>query len=97
MHLFAINSKAVHDAFLKLASSFYTSYGYARLWINGRKSNNGEWMTYLTTSENLYSPANWYNTAETGPCLSVLKFIPQEPMALSGWDCSRIAFLYCEF
>jgi hypothetical protein len=97
MQVFAINNKTVHDEFLKVASAFYKGNLHARLWVNGRKNSSGTWITYTPNPGSLYENASWHRDSNSTGCLSVVKLSQSESMTLDGYNCSGVAYTYCEY
>lgn len=96
MSLFILTSEDVQKAFFKAAEGRFADRGYSRLWINGRKDGADNWFTEGSSYH--LTNVDWYNGKNNeGECLSVVKYQNREQIKASGWDCSRIAWGYCEY
>lgn len=96
MFLFIVTNSDVQSAFFKLASDRNGYTAYAQLWINGRKKEDNIWIA--ESSNYPLNITDWYNgESNIGECLSILKRHGGEQMKASGEDCSKIAWVYCEF
>lgn len=98
MNLLAINNVKVQKALQDVAGARFLDRDYARLWVNGKKDNNGTWYTTNDETHPVFHQIDWLNNdSETGACLSTLRHKKQNKMQFQGWGCSGIAWVYCEY
>lgn len=100
MKLFTIDNEKVKKAFLNAIQSQSNCLDYARLYVNGRKNSDGQWMTSDRYSKPVFAGLEWYqgwDMTPAGDCLSVVRHNIKENMAFHGVNCTKIAWTFCEF
>lgn len=97
MDLFVINNANVQSALQEASGIEYSDRDYSRLWVNGKKDSDGTWFSNTSRMRPILPGLDWLNgDSKTGECLSILRYNKQNKQQFQGWDCSGIAWTYCE-
>lgn len=99
MDLFKLSDARTYDSLYKLAKSNPSSWNnpsYLYLWVNGRRSPNGTFLTQPGDGP-LYSGINWIRDQSKDCLLLYITFEGDNLFGASKYNCGENAFTLCEF